>query len=66
MNRLKVMENNGHGNVGSAFKVGGFAWGIKDMQLLDDFIPAKGKHGLWGMDKERMNKNWTNTFSPGH
>ncbi|MED3910230.1 hypothetical protein [Peribacillus simplex] len=24
------------------FKVGGYAWEVKDMQQLDDVIPAKG------------------------
>lgn len=29
------------------FQVGGFAWEVQDMQILDEFIPAKGKLGLW-------------------
>ncbi|CAH0345439.1 ASCH domain-containing protein [Bacillus sp. CECT 9360] len=29
------------------FPVGGYAWEVKDMQMLDEFIPAKGKLGLW-------------------
>jgi activating signal cointegrator 1 len=29
------------------FEVGGFAWQVKEMQMLDKLIPAKGKLGLW-------------------
>ena len=29
------------------FIVGGYAWVVEDMQMLDEFIPAKGKLGLW-------------------
>lgn len=29
------------------FDVGHFAWEVKDMQVLNEFIPAKGKLGLW-------------------
>ncbi|MDM5292774.1 hypothetical protein QUF81_05990 [Peribacillus simplex] len=29
------------------YKLEGYAWEVKDMQLLDDFIPVKGKHGSW-------------------
>ncbi|RFU68574.1 ASCH domain-containing protein [Bacillus sp. V59.32b] len=29
------------------FPVGGYAWEVTDMQMLDEFIPAKGKLGLW-------------------
>ena len=29
------------------FEVGGYAWQVKEMQLLDKLIPAKGKLGLW-------------------
>jgi hypothetical protein len=59
-NCLKVTENNGtraileDGQVVSGndyflgdFRVGGYAWEVQDMQMLDEFIPAKGKLGLW-------------------
>ncbi|MDW7616815.1 hypothetical protein SC499_19365 [Peribacillus simplex] len=56
-NCLKVNENNGMQAIlqslsGNDYflgdnKLGGYAWEVKDMQLLDDFIPAKGKHGSW-------------------
>ncbi|OMP66893.1 ASCH domain-containing protein [Domibacillus epiphyticus] len=62
-NCLKVMENSGtsaileDGQVVSGndyylgdFRVGGYAWEVKDMRLLDEFIPAKGKLGLWEHD----------------
>ncbi|KAA0547216.1 ASCH domain-containing protein [Bacillus sp. BGMRC 2118] len=29
------------------FTVGGFVWVVESMQLLDEFIPAKGQLGLW-------------------
>lgn len=29
------------------FKVGGYAWEVQDMKMLDEFIPAKGQLGLW-------------------
>ncbi|MBT2689956.1 2-oxoglutarate dehydrogenase E1 [Bacillus sp. ISL-47] len=29
------------------YRMGGYAWEIKNMQMLHDFIPAKGKLGLW-------------------
>ncbi|PLT33341.1 2-oxoglutarate dehydrogenase E1 [Bacillus sp. V5-8f] len=29
------------------FPVGGYVWEVKDMHMLDEFIPAKGKLGLW-------------------
>jgi hypothetical protein len=29
------------------FEVGGFAWQVKEMQMLEKLIPAKGKLGLW-------------------
>ncbi|RFU61780.1 ASCH domain-containing protein [Peribacillus glennii] len=32
------------------FPVGGYAWEVKDMKMLDKFIPAKGKLGLWEYD----------------
>lgn len=40
------------------FKVGGFAWEVKDMQLLGDFIPAIGKHGLGGHGYEEHEQEW--------
>ncbi|SFD36248.1 ASCH domain-containing protein [Bacillus sp. OV194] len=59
-NCLKVKENDGtqaileNGQVVTGdtyflgdFQVGGYAWEVQDMQQLDDFIPAKGKLGLW-------------------
>jgi hypothetical protein len=57
---LKVIENNQtwavleDGQIVSSndyflgdFEVGGFAWEVQDMQILDEFIPEKGKLGLW-------------------
>ncbi|OLN23016.1 2-oxoglutarate dehydrogenase E1 [Domibacillus antri] len=32
------------------FKVGNYAWEVLDMKILDKFIPAKGKLGLWEYD----------------
>lgn len=57
---LKVIENNktwavledgqivsGNDYFLGDFEVGGYAWQVKEMQLLDKLIPAKGKLGLW-------------------
>ncbi|MFB4165009.1 2-oxoglutarate dehydrogenase E1 [Alteribacillus sp. JSM 102045] len=32
------------------FAVGGYAWEVQDMNMLDEYIPAKGKLGLWEYD----------------
>ncbi|WHX42829.1 2-oxoglutarate dehydrogenase E1 [Mesobacillus sp. AQ2] len=32
------------------FKVGGYVWEVSDMKMLDSFIPAKGRLGLWEYD----------------
>ncbi|MGG4197684.1 ASCH domain-containing protein [Peribacillus frigoritolerans] len=59
-NCLKIEENNGNwavledsrvisGNdlfLGN-YRVGGYAWEIEDMRMLDEYIPAKGQLGLW-------------------
>jgi activating signal cointegrator 1 len=60
VNCLKVTENNetwavledgrivsGNDYFLGDFREGGYAWEVQDMKLLDDFIPAKGKLGLW-------------------
>ncbi|MGG1366505.1 ASCH domain-containing protein [Priestia megaterium] len=57
---LKVTENNetwailedgrivsGNDYFMGNFIVGGYVWVVEDMQMLDEFIPAKGKLGLW-------------------
>lgn len=59
-NCLKVIENNetwavledgrivsGNDYILGDFPVGGYAWEVKDMRILDEFIPAKGQLGLW-------------------
>ncbi|MBM7694483.1 hypothetical protein JOC77_003944 [Peribacillus deserti] len=59
-NCFKVIENNGtwaileDGRIVSDldyflgdFTVGNYAWEVQDMQMLNTFIPAKGKLGLW-------------------
>lgn len=53
VNCVKVIENNGTlAILEGTSKWEGGAWEVKDLQLLDDFIPAKGQHGLWGMNKD--------------
>ncbi|MFT9597857.1 ASCH domain-containing protein [Mesobacillus sp.] len=60
VNCLRVMENNetwavledGRTVSGNDFflgdyKVGGYVWEVRDMKMLDRFIPAKGRLGLW-------------------
>ncbi|RAS80929.1 ASCH domain-containing protein [Priestia endophytica] len=32
------------------FEVGYYAWEVEEMQMLDNFIPAKGRLGLWEYD----------------
>ncbi|MCM3666533.1 ASCH domain-containing protein [Mesobacillus subterraneus] len=32
------------------YKVGGYVWEVQDMKMLETFIPAKGKLGLWELD----------------
>lgn len=32
------------------FRVGGYAWEVTNMQLLDKFIEAKGRLGLWNIE----------------
>lgn len=32
------------------FEVGYYAWEVEGMQMLDNFIPAKGRLGLWEYD----------------
>ncbi len=62
-NCLKVMENHetwailedgrivsGNDYFLGDFRVGGYAWEVQDMKILDEFIPAKGKLGLWEHD----------------
>ena len=59
-NCLKVTENNqtwallddgrivsGNDYFIGGYPVGGYVWEVRDMQMLDEFIPAKGKLGLW-------------------
>jgi activating signal cointegrator 1 len=59
-NCLKVIENNqtmailedgrivsGNDYFLGDFRVGGYAWEVQDMQMLAEFIPAKGNLGLW-------------------
>lgn len=59
-NCLRVIENNEtwavleDGRVVSGndfflgdYKVGGYVWEVRDMKMLDSFIPAKGRLGLW-------------------
>ncbi|WP_232310371.1 hypothetical protein [Mesobacillus selenatarsenatis] len=29
------------------YKVGGYIWEVRNMKMLDSFIPAKGRLGLW-------------------
>ncbi|WP_404331791.1 ASCH domain-containing protein [Mesobacillus maritimus] len=29
------------------FRVGGYAWEVRDMRVLDEFFSSKGKLGLW-------------------
>jgi activating signal cointegrator 1 len=60
VNCIKVTENNqtwavledgriveGNDFFLGDFRVGGYAWEVKEMKLLDEWIPAKGKLGLW-------------------
>jgi activating signal cointegrator 1 len=60
VNCIKVTENNqtwavledgriveGNDFILGDFRVGGYAWEVKEMKLLDEWIPAKGKLGLW-------------------
>lgn len=60
VNCIKVVENHrtwavledGHVVEGNDyflgdFRVGGYAWEVKGMKMLEEFIPAKGKLGLW-------------------
>jgi hypothetical protein len=57
---LKVTENNktwsvledgqivsGNDYFLGDFREGNYAWLVQDLELLDEFIPAKGKLGLW-------------------
>jgi activating signal cointegrator 1 len=32
------------------YKVGGYVWEVQDMKMLETYIPAKGKLGLWELD----------------
>lgn len=61
---IKVVENNqtwavlenGHIIEGNDyflgdFRVGNYAWEVKGMKVLDEFISAKGKLGLWEYQK---------------
>lgn len=63
VNCLKVIENNqtwailedgrivsGNDYILGDFEVGFYAWEVQDMRILDPFIPAKGKLGLWELD----------------
>jgi hypothetical protein len=60
---LKVIENNetwavledgqivsGNDYFLGDYKVGNFAWDVQDIELLREYIPAKGKLGLWEFD----------------
>jgi len=60
VNCLKVSENNetwavledgrivsGNDYFIGGYPVGGYVWEVQNMQMLDEFIPAKGKLGLW-------------------
>ena len=60
VNCLKVIENNktsailedgrivsGNDYFLGDYEVGGYVWDVQDMQILDEFIPAKGMLGLW-------------------
>lgn len=60
---LKVVENNEtwaileDGRIVSEddyflgdFEVGYYAWEVEEMKMLDNFIPAKGRLGLWEYD----------------
>ncbi|YCA45519.1 2-oxoglutarate dehydrogenase E1 [Bacillus sp. JZ8] len=62
-NCLKVVENNEtwaileDGRIVSEddyflgdFEVGYYAWEVEGMKMLEDFIPAKGRLGLWEYD----------------
>jgi activating signal cointegrator 1 len=33
------------------FTVGSFAWEVQDMEMLEEFIPAKGHLGIWEYDQ---------------
>lgn len=59
-NCIKVVENNGkwvlledgqmvdgHELLLGDYRVGNYAWKVKDMTLLDGYVPAKGRLGLW-------------------
>jgi hypothetical protein len=59
-NCLKVIENNQtwaileNGQIVSGndfflgdYRTGNYAWLVENMELLDEFIPAQGKLGLW-------------------
>lgn len=60
VNCLRVIENNQESAIledgrivtGNDFflgdyRVGGYVWEVEDMQQLDEYIPAKGRLGLW-------------------
>lgn len=65
VNCLKVTENNdswailedgkmvsGNDYFLGDFIEGNYAWEVQDLKMLNEFIPAKGKLGLWEFRKE--------------
>ena len=37
------------------YEVGRYAWILKDIEPLDEIIPAKGKLGIWNYDEQNIN-----------
>jgi len=35
------------------YSVGGFVWEVQDMEILEEFIPAKAHLGIWSTNSDR-------------
>ena len=42
-----IKKNNYKEYICGEYKEGRYAWLLSDIQALDEFIPAKGKLGIW-------------------
>lgn len=46
-----MKKNNYKEYICGEYKEGRYAWVLSDIQALDEFIPAKGKLGIWNYNK---------------
>lgn len=49
---VENMKNTNHQEyICGKYEVGRYAWILEDIEVLDEFIPAKGKLGIWSYEE---------------